>query len=105
MTPGGEKLDRFLREAIKNLSPPPKQRDEAMRGIQRLANASSALLQQADAAADAAAEKLEKAYAKHMNVARSYEEFADEVSKKADEALDQLNQISNAPPTSSGSQS
>ena len=77
-----------------------------MRGIQRLANASGNLMKQADEIADAAAAKLESAYAKHVDVAKRYEAFADDVSKKADEALDQLNQISNLPTESdaSGSQ-
>jgi uncharacterized membrane protein YccC len=68
-----------------------------MRGIQRLANASGNLMKQADEIADKAAAKLEGAYAKHIDVAKKYEAFADVVSKRADEALDNLNQISNLP--------
>ena len=68
-----------------------------MRGIQRLANASGNLMKQADDIADAAAAKLEEAYAKHVDVARRYEAFAGEVSAKADEALDNLNRLSNLP--------
>lgn len=69
-----------------------------MRGIERLANASGNLMQQADAAADAAATKLEGAYAKHLEVAGRYSALADEVQQKADAAEDLLNRLSNAVP-------
>lgn len=75
-----------------------------MRGIQRLANASKNLMQMADSAADAAAAKLEQAYAKQMEVARQYDVFADDVAARAEEALDQLNQITNLPSPSAGSE-
>jgi hypothetical protein len=68
-----------------------------MRGIERLAFASSNLMQQADAAADAAAAKLEGAYAKHLEVAGRYAALADEVQQKAAAAEDLLNRLSNAP--------
>jgi len=93
VTPEGERLHRHLDAAISTLKDNldgPK-----MRGIQRLANASNTLMKQADAIADAAAAKLETAYGKHIEVAGKYAAHADVVAKKADEALDQLNQISN----------
>jgi hypothetical protein len=95
VTPEGERLHRHLGAAISSLSQP-KQGASPMRGIQRLANASGNLMKQADDIADAAAAKLEAAYAKHVDVAKRYEAFAEDVAKKADEAADQLNQISNA---------
>ncbi len=102
MTPEGERLHRHLGAAISSLadrSLADSKGETKMRGIQRLANASGNLMKQADDIADAAAAKLEAAYAKHVDVAQRYEAFADDVSKKADEALDQLNQLSNANPT------
>lgn len=95
MTPEGDRLDRHLRASITELSKPSEQ--STMRGIQRLANASGNLMKQADEIADAAAAKLEAAYAKHVDVAKRYESFASEVSQKADEALDNLNRLSNLP--------
>jgi hypothetical protein len=96
VTPEGDRLHRFLGAAISTLSDT-DQGDQPMRGIQRLAHASGNLMMQADAIADAAAAKLEAAYGKHVEVAKRYEAFAEEVSKKADEASDQLNQLSNLP--------
>lgn len=97
MTPEGERLDRHLRSTIAELSERQASKDDNMRGIERLANASGNLMQKADAIADAAAAKLEKAYARHVEIAARYEAFADQVAQKADEAADRLNQISNLP--------
>lgn len=102
MTPEGERLDRHLRQTIEELSGRTTEEDRTMRGIERLANASGNLMQKADAIADAAAAKLEKAYAKHVEIAARYEAFADQVAQKADEAADRLNQISNLPTPESG---
>lgn len=97
MTPEGERLDRHLKATIEELSGRTTEEEKTMRGIERLANASGNLMQKADAVADAAAAKLEKAYAKHVEIAARYEAFADQVAQKADEAADRLNQISNLP--------
>ncbi|MBN9007248.1 MAG: hypothetical protein J0H40_17760 [Rhizobiales bacterium] len=102
MTPEGGRLDRHLRATIAELSGRHTEKDKSMRGIQRLANASGTLMKKADDMADAAAAKLEAAYAKHVDVARRYEAFAEDVSKKAEEALDHLNQLSNLPTQDSG---
>jgi hypothetical protein len=100
VTPEGDRLHRYLDAAISSLSGNEKG-ISPMRGIQRLANASGNMMRAADDIADKAAAKLEAAYAKHAEVAARYEAFAEDVSQKADEALDQLNQISNLP-TSQG---
>lgn len=97
MTPEGRRLDRHLRQAISDISGGHTERHQNMRGIQRLANAAGNLMKQTDAEADAAASELEQAYAKQKDVAQRYSAFAKDVSKAANEALDNLNQISNVP--------
>lgn len=102
MTPEGERLDRHLQRTIADFSSRQTDRDHTMRGIQRLANASGNLMQKADQIADEAAGELEAAYAKHIEVAAKYKAFAAEVRKSADQALDNLNQLSNLPTPDSG---
>jgi seryl-tRNA synthetase len=97
VTPEGLRLDRHLRQTIDELSGRHSEKDQSMRGIQRLANAAGNLMKQADAEADAAAAELEEAYADQANVAKRYSAFAKQVSAATKEALDNLNQISNIP--------
>jgi len=105
VTPAGERLDRHLGQAIAELSGRENEKDDRMRGIQRLANAAGNLMKQADAEADAAAAELEAAYAEQADVARKYSAFAKDVAAAAKEARDNLSQISNIPlPESEGSE-
>jgi gamma-glutamyl:cysteine ligase YbdK (ATP-grasp superfamily) len=73
-----------------------------MRGIQRLVNATSTLMQNADTVADEAAAELEAAYAEQVEVATGYKAYAAEVAAKTRDARAQLNQLTNLAPTTQG---
>lgn len=106
MTPHGARLEQHLRESIAELSSRVANKDQSMRGIQRLANAAGNMMQQADREADAAAAELEAAYADQADVAKQYSAFAKQVAQSAQEARANLAQLTNlpTPPVSDGSE-
>jgi hypothetical protein len=94
-----EKLDKHLSEAIEQFSPP-KQEPRKMRGLARLANLTETIVKQMDDKADAVADRLVAAQARHEATLAKFEDFTSAVEKIADEAEASIGQISNLPPPS-----
>jgi hypothetical protein len=89
-----EKLDKHLTDSINALSKEAK----PMRGLQRLANLTGTIVKQMDADADAVADRLVAAQARHEGTLSKFKEFTAAVEHAADEAEAALGQISNLPP-------
>lgn len=92
-----ERLNKHLSEAIEEFKP---KEARPMRGLQRLANLTGSIVKQMDADADAVADRLVAAQARHEGTLAKFKEFTAAVEHAADEAEAALGQISNLPPPS-----
>jgi len=92
-----EKLDAHLTASIEALTQK-KESKYPMRGLARLSNLTETLVKEMDAKADAVADRLVAAKARHEATLVKFEDFTAAVEKVADDAEAALGQISNLPP-------
>ncbi len=98
MTPEGERLDRFLGEAIGDLKSGSGKVDPMSAGVRRLANLTSSLTKEMDDHANALADRLQKARDRSTEAMGKFGAYVDTVETAAKEAEDTINQLTNGAP-------